>query len=236
MKRWTVAVKWRLDKARLPVWVPVDKDKDFEWPREMEIRNGRWQPWSHLAKWNRHSRHSNNEEIELTPRPRARSMRLNLRALSKAQLQAAAMEAGAPLQELLPRHPDHYVDIPYYCSHGSEVISPTQHRLGHMMLLVRNFAYAVSVGQTPAPSRFTTFTDGSGGEEIPSDQNLRTRMNSPDERLTFVELEREERRMFAIRITIALSLFLTFWLVSRRVCVKTSAHSALRRLDQLSSP
>lgn len=221
MARWLGAVKWRLENARLPLWIPVDEDEDSQWPREMELGNGRWRRiWcrcSDAMKGYMLTRHNDNDmAIELQPRSNGRRMRLNLRALSEAQLQAAAMEAGAPLQELLPQHPDHYDHRDhhdYELDGGPQPISPTHHRLGRMISVLGNFAFAVSIGQDL--SRVTN------GGESQSDTRARPRSYGSEDSgagsLTLVELEREEKRMFAIRIAIALCIFFTFWLVSCQI-------------------
>lgn len=218
IRKWKSAVQWRLENAQLPVWVPVHRaENDLRWPREMEIKNGRWRRF-----WWRFFRHgdSGNGERGLAPAHSAKRMRLNLMALSEAQLQAAAMEAGAPLPELLPHHP-YFNDRSYSSYGGPEVISPTHHRLGHMTSVLRNFAYAVSIGQSPS-------TVGDSGEVSSSDSGTGSRIeghgNSADG-LTDVELEREERRMFAIRITFALGLFLAFWLAGSAIFMATEKWS-----------
>jgi hypothetical protein len=84
-----------------------------------------------------------------------------------------------------------------------------------MVELLGTFAFAVSVGQSPQVVEKKD--DDSDG---PSRENTaRSRIEGQEELgdgLTAVELEREEKRMFAIRLTFALGLFLTFWLVSFR--------------------
>ncbi|KXN80933.1 Outward-rectifier potassium channel TOK1, partial [Leucoagaricus sp. SymC.cos] len=207
MNRWIIAVKWRLNNARLPIWVPADPTTSsgpVKWrlkTKDGGVFGGDW------------------------PNPhRPRRMRLNIRALSEAQLQATAMEAGAPLSELLPRHPDHHDHHnhpEYSLDGGPDPISPTHHRVGRMISVLGNFAYAVSIGQSPARA-------ADSEAESPLDNGSQSRSEFRDDSgtgLTIVELEREERRMFVVRITIALGLFSTFWLVGSAIFVATEKWS-----------
>lgn len=229
MTRWLGAVRWRLENAHLPVWVLVGEEEDSPWPREMERRNGRWRRiwwrWSGTIRDYMPTRHHDDDlAIELSTRDDGRRMRLNLRALSEAQLQAAAMEAGAPLRQLLPEHPhhlDHRDHQAYDLDGGPEPTSPTHHRMGKMISVLGNFAYAFSVGQHP--SRMMDEGD------VQAINGARTRLDDDDGfsgGLTLVELEREERRLFALRITAAFVLFFTFWLVRYLVhSSETCAHA-----------
>jgi potassium channel subfamily K, other eukaryote len=94
MSRWRKAVGWRLKRLEVPVWV---KDENKRGRLEsfvywVEDTLEKWVGWSlRLVKGKGkdayHPHHG---------------MRLNLEALSLQQLEAAAMEAGLPLSELLP--------------------------------------------------------------------------------------------------------------------------------------
>jgi potassium channel subfamily K, other eukaryote len=90
--RWRHGIEWRLRTMGVPVWVRDEGtlglwgalDRVERWVR-------RWLGWgttlgSNLEEDMRHHH----------------GMRLNLEALTRSQLEAAAMEAGAPLVELLP--------------------------------------------------------------------------------------------------------------------------------------
>ncbi|KAJ3561435.1 hypothetical protein NP233_g10198 [Leucocoprinus birnbaumii] len=229
MKRWMRAVEWRLGNARLPVWVPVHgPDDDLEWPREMELWNGKWRRfWWRLSNKVRRvgssvsRNNSENNGTTQTPMRCSKHMRLNVMALSEAQLRAAAMEAGAPLQELLPRHSDEE-----YASYGgSETVSPTHHRIGHMASVLRNFAYAVSIGQTPSSAADST---EEGSPVSPLSAGTQSRLSGREDStdgLTQVELENEEKRMCVIRITFAFTLFLGFWLVGSAIFMATEKWS-----------
>lgn len=226
MQRWLRAVKWRLQNVNLPIWVPIDEDEEIECPREMELGNGRWKRiwwrWSNRIKGyipTTRLRATESDSSDLMMRdPKWRGqrgrMRLNLRALGEAQLQAAAMEAGAPLQDILPQHPnhlDHYGHHDYNLDGGPEPISPTHHRLGRMIAVLGNFAYAVSAGQTPSRQEFDEGGDQSNDGIFPP---LGRHTGSISAELTVAELEQEEKRMSTIRLAIAFTLFFTFWLVS----------------------
>ncbi|KAF9446440.1 voltage-gated potassium channel [Macrolepiota fuliginosa MF-IS2] len=228
MNRWHEAVKWRLRNARLPLWAPVDEDEESQWPNQMGLGNGRWKRiwyrWSDVVKGYARIGRSDDITVGFRSSVSGRWMRLNLRALSETQLQAAAMEAGAPLQEFLPQHPDHQDHQDHHdydWGWGPEPTSPTQHRLGRMIAVLGNFAYAMSVGQDA--SRMV-----SSGENQPDTVDQpRTHGNedSSTGSLTPVELEQMERRLFAIRVAIALSLFFTFWLVGSAIFTATEKWS-----------
>ncbi|KXN82959.1 hypothetical protein AN958_01994 [Leucoagaricus sp. SymC.cos] len=192
MNRWIIAVKWRLNNARLPIWVPADPTTS-----------------SGPVKWRLKTKDGG-----VFGRHRPRRTRLNIRALSEAQLQATAMEAGAPLSELLPRHPDHHDHHnhpEYSLDGGPDPISPTHHRVGRMISVLGNFAYVVNIG------RKSLLDNGSQSRSEARDDS--------GTGLTIVELEQEERRMLAVGITIALGLFSTFWLVGSAIFMATEKWS-----------
>jgi potassium channel subfamily K len=136
-------------------------------------------------------------------------MRLNLRALTEAQLQAAAMEAGAPLKDLLPDnfHSRTQHELYEYVGGGqAATTAPTHYRMGMMINLLGNFAYSFSIGQHGS----SRSVDGSDVGRVDSNQ---TESGGDDLTMTMDELQMEEKRYFMVRIAAALVLFFTFWLV-----------------------
>jgi len=93
--RWRTAVKLRLKDNNLPMWT-VDRDGE----------NDDWQ-YHHHHHWWRWARNGwNLLKIRLSresaDKHHHNRKHLNLRALSEAQMEEAALEAGAPLADLLP--------------------------------------------------------------------------------------------------------------------------------------
>lgn len=101
--RWRAAIRWRLRAKGCPVWID-----DLEEERRQRIGSRKahhsWYSWL-LLLWRRVS----NEMWREWEDPAWRYVygkgykRLNLEVLSDAQLETAALEAGAPLSELLPK-------------------------------------------------------------------------------------------------------------------------------------
>ncbi|KAG6810995.1 hypothetical protein H0H92_009498 [Tricholoma furcatifolium] len=96
VKRWNAAIEWRLRRAGLPVWVPDENTRrgDHVWHRCRDWVQGHC--WPHKK-----SRFRKYLDDRMQGHYR-RGMHLNLEKLSWTQLEAAAMEAGVPLQTLLP--------------------------------------------------------------------------------------------------------------------------------------
>ncbi|CAL1708783.1 unnamed protein product [Somion occarium] len=101
--RWTRAVEWRLKEKGLPVWIP-DQHSDHEHVRfvgleglQDETKETHW-----MRKW-LGSIGSLKRRQEHTGHVRAhhRGKHLNINALSPQQLEAAALEAGVPLEMFL---------------------------------------------------------------------------------------------------------------------------------------
>ena len=94
--RWRTALKLRLRASNLPMWVvDIDEDNDQDWQYHHHHHWWRWarQGWNSLKK--RLSRGSADKD-------QRKRKHLNLTALTEAQMQEAALEAGAPLADLLP--------------------------------------------------------------------------------------------------------------------------------------
>jgi len=95
--RWRTAVKLRLRDSNLPMWVVDGSDENDEqdWHYHHHHYWWRWanQGWDFLRK-----------RLSLKPADKHRRKRkhLNLEALTGAQMEDAALEAGAPLADLLP--------------------------------------------------------------------------------------------------------------------------------------
>jgi len=95
--RWRTAVKLRLRDSNLPMWVVDSSDENDEQDWHYHHYHYWWrranQGWDFLRK-----------RLSFKPADRHRRKRkhLNLEALTGAQMEDAALEAGAPLADLLP--------------------------------------------------------------------------------------------------------------------------------------
>lgn len=217
--RWEIALKWRLEHAGLPIWIPISKEEERE-EEEAEAEaeeyhhypgatgpTGKWRNWRPLnAIWLHTLRGLRN--LKTRRSYKKRHMRLNLRGLTDAQLQAAAMEAGAPLKELLPAYfhsRTHHEVYGYVGGEQAMRTTPTHYRMGMMITLLGDFAYSFTMGQHGSsrrikddyPGQLDNADDESGGDGLALD-----------------EPQMEERRHFVARIVAALACFFTFWLVS----------------------
>ncbi|KAL0061386.1 Potassium channel [Marasmius tenuissimus] len=154
--RWREAVEWRLREMEREVWVLDAGDKDL---------GKRW--WTGVVKdldrftfmWAREGERELYDGRILYRHPHG--MHLNLEALTDAQLEAAALEAGVPLRELLPpefwkrrreqrrgggRSDPNWWSIPILQAQRDvdmEEVPLTHARLGRMTAMLGSFALAV---------------------------------------------------------------------------------------------
>ena len=162
--RWRTAVKLRLRDNNLPMWI-VDKDGE----------NDDWQ-YHHRHRWWRRARQGWNLlkirlSCESADKNRRRRKHLNLGALTEAQMVEAALEAGAPLADLLP---------PGLQLAGSDDM------------------------------------EGEDEDEIISDRGGVSFMHSmtiQDEANLESTVAAEEKIAFFARLTVALLVFIVFWMV-----------------------
>lgn len=91
-KRWRHSIIWRLQQRQAPVWVPDDtSDHKSLWSK---LKRCFWNVhWGILSTARRTTRNNHRHR---------HGMKLNLWALPRCQLEAAALEAGVPLDTLLP--------------------------------------------------------------------------------------------------------------------------------------
>jgi len=169
--RWRRAIEWRLKAMGVPIWI-----RDKKWHGHGGTRNTplstslgflfNWVGFTNHKSGLSHSMHGPS------------GMRLNLDALTHAQLEASALEAGVSLDTLLPvdllpaqRPPAHNAGAnmaanssmtPIWinqalASHFENVLRPTQGRtlthagLGGMSALLTRFAVATALTHAAAP-------------------------------------------------------------------------------------
>ncbi|KAI0074973.1 voltage-gated potassium channel [Panus rudis PR-1116 ss-1] len=163
--RWRNAVEWRLKEKGLPVWVPDDRyddegvhfvglDKPLSGAGEMH--------W--LRRWLRSiGLFENQDEPKPHIRGHPRGKHLNFNALSRQELEAAALEAGVPLEMFLTQATDHddstSSSLQRNPSRGrkkglfressrngwpSHPQTPTHAQIGRMAAMLTKFAFTVS--------------------------------------------------------------------------------------------
>jgi potassium channel subfamily K, other eukaryote len=117
-RRWIGAVSWRLREGGKDIWVWTDELELSTQNDDSEARGSIQKFWNMLLKSCRFFRISivqladrilpyqgtwePSEKSPLWDMPHPHGMHLNLEALTESQLEAAAMEAGVPLVELVP--------------------------------------------------------------------------------------------------------------------------------------
>jgi hypothetical protein len=142
---------------------------------------------------------------------------LNLNALTQAQLEAAALEAGAPLGDLLPSR----LETPENDPENADIQPqpPLTHmRIGGMISLLGQFAVAFAHSHVDAD---TNHYDNEDTEDTIDEKPFRERLGVPFTRTltmqdedSFLEtLQAEERSAFIARLSIAWLLFIIFWMV-----------------------
>ncbi|EDR12585.1 tandem pore domain K+ channel [Laccaria bicolor S238N-H82] len=211
--RWRGAVKWRLRAKRLPIWVEEERNDD-EWWKAFCLRSRNDTTWKYTHGGPRHKR-------------------LNVEALSLAQLEAAAMEAGAPLASLLP--PNFRLSDEDNAAggwHPSEPVgggggtggSPLTHiRLGRMLALLGNFALAMGHGEhvdhihtEEEEDSYDDHEDSGSYHGVPLTYTM-----TMDPDVFDATVEAEEETAFYARLSAAFLLFFMFWLVGSAIFMKT---------------
>ena len=95
--RWRTAVKLRLRDNNFPMWI-VDRDGENDEQDWQYHHHHHWWTWAKHG-WNLLKKRLSCESVD---KPQRKRRHLNLGALTKAQMEEAALEAGAPLADLLP--------------------------------------------------------------------------------------------------------------------------------------
>ncbi|KDR68339.1 hypothetical protein GALMADRAFT_256966 [Galerina marginata CBS 339.88] len=250
--RWRAAVRWRLRAKGCPTWVD---DRDEE--RKLRVGLRRHHHW---YSWLRHVWRRLWDELWREWEDPAwkyvygrRHKRLNLEALTEAQLKTAALEAGAPLFELVPKglklrgsvangqatddvtEPNPW--FPTSDTGGNSIITPplTHVRMGGMITLLGRFALAVTHGIQHEPQNTPistddgdepgpyddTYTPTTAGRGVPFTRTMTMTTMQEDVGSLAESLENEERNAFRARLTVALTLFIVFWMAGSAVFMQT---------------
>ncbi|KAF7348617.1 Tandem pore domain k+ channel [Mycena venus] len=233
--RWREAVEWRLRESGRPVWVRdvknnqagrgvISKILDFldgllPWPtgESTSFTYGSGFMMGHGLGYGNHPH----------------GMHLNLEALSWKQLEAAAMEAGVPLDTLLP---EGFKEQREESEDGSTHEQPrqaparpdtdiplTHARLGRMIAMIGSFALAVDksshlCGDVPI-------------SDIPSREPGPTPTPQFKKSLTLQYdafrsgMEKEEAKAFYARLIVVWVLFIMFWMIGSVIFMQTEKWS-----------
>jgi len=231
LRRWRAAIEFHLHQIYQPVWVkdPAHQhsfygrcfDKVWPWPKG----SGIFFRYNHTLGYGDHSH--------------PHGMHLNLEALSWPQLEAAAMEAGAPLRTFLPPGfktntppPDPLTFSTMFSSEAhaglslsrqgstesksrtvaidSADIPLTHSSLGRMMVMLGSFGFAVNHSQFSMVPKKT--------RPPPIQVGIFSRARpTPSVSAQFNALrsamEKEEKRAFYVRLCAVWTIFIVFWTV-----------------------
>ena len=236
--RWRAAVRWRLRSKGLPVWID-----DHTEEREGRIGPRRTHHWySSLRRfwrrlWDEVWREWEDPAWKYVYGPN--QTRLNLEALSHSQLETAALEAGAPLSELVPKglklggreqevfhSPSSQFSSSDTTSHPPSL---THVRIAGMVSFLATFAVAVTheaFQEDPATENFSETIheeSKSMGHGIPLTRTMTRTMTLQDDHMDLAKsLEIEERNAFYARLGVACILFVIFWMVFRSLLIYSS--------------
>ena len=230
LRRWRAAIEFHLHQIDQPAWVkdPIHQhsfyrrcfDKVWPWPKG----SGIFFCYDRTLNYGDHSH--------------PHGMHLNLEALSWPQLEAAAMEAGAPLRTFLPLGfktntlpPD---PLTFSTMFGGEVhaglsrlgsiesrprtvaadnadIPLTQSRLGRMVVMLGSFGLAVN------HSQFSKASEKTRPPPIKVCAFSFTPRPSISAQLDALRtaMEQEEKRAFYVRLCVVCVIFVVFWTVCR---------------------
>ncbi|KAF7291980.1 Tandem pore domain k+ channel [Mycena indigotica] len=220
--RWQEAIEWRLREAEQPVWVrnnPMEPASDGFFGAIEEFFHSLWPSGGSQGSGFLHSHHPH-------------GMHLNLDGLSWKQLEAAAMEAGIALDNLLPQgyrerreendsrsssdRPVHHPTPSGPVVLPTDTTLPLTHaRFGRMIAMIGAFALAV---------------DESGhlrGDKQTHPNNIRPAKKSLTLQYeTFrAGMQKEETRAFYARLVVVWVFFLGFWIVGGLIFMKTERWS-----------
>ena len=189
--RWRTAIKLRLRANNLPIWVMQNSDENDE-------QDWQYHHHHHWWKWAKRGWDCLRKRLTHEPSRRRRKRKhLNLRALTEAQMEDAALEAGAPLADLLPP--------------GLQ-LAPL----------------ATTGDDMEGDDDDDTISDRGG---VPFMQS----MTMQDEVTLEDTVVAEEKIAFFARLTVALLVFIVFWMVDIFFSLFFLCHPsliALYRLDQ----
>ncbi|KAF8551395.1 hypothetical protein OG21DRAFT_1487004 [Imleria badia] len=223
--RWRHAIIWRLREQHEPVWIPKNT-------------NSRKSLWSilascfWLAEWGIRSTATRSTHQSHYKH----GMQLNLWALPPCQLEAAALEAGVPLDTLLPEDfydtydqdrcnhaagfihhalPSWFAAHPVYHRVGNAAEPPTHRRLGAMAAILTKLSLSIyeSGGNTlPNGHGARDASAASGSEAAPDSSGSLQTSSSEDGRDYRADVEDTEKKAYYTRSSLSWGWFLIFWM------------------------
>ncbi|KAF5338075.1 hypothetical protein D9611_014205 [Ephemerocybe angulata] len=228
--QWKRSVEYRLRAQGLPVWVdlPPGSTPSF-WSGGLRGAMHRLR-----GSFNRTVHDPSYEDPGVYIRG-CKRRRLNLEALEKEELEAAAMEAGAPLADLLlpgALEWNHLVPTPDSREARLLLTQPplTYVRFGAMSRLLASSVLALVYGeQAPHIRNEGDLEDISISADEGGNTSVRT--SKPlipfklDPATLSAMLRREAKTAFYVRLSSALALWLTFWMVGAAIFSKTESWS-----------
>ena len=213
-KRWKAAVKWRLQSKNLPLWIVDDRVAE---PRHhsRHHRNHWWTSVKQFCSLQR-KRLSRMEEGSPCYAP---NKQLNLDALTQAQLEGAALEAGAPLADILPSKLETPDDAGNMDTQPQPLLTHMQ--IGGMVSLIGQFAVSFTHSHVNDDTQTSSSTTNHDNENSVDERPVRERLGVPftrtltiqDEELFLETIKSEERSAFIARLSLAWLLFIIFWVV-----------------------
>ncbi|KAJ6469379.1 hypothetical protein C8R45DRAFT_1078707 [Mycena sanguinolenta] len=227
--RWREAIEWRLRESGLPVWVRDVKTNQAGRGLGRRILDflDRLLPWptGDNPSFSYGSGFGLGHRLGYGNHPHG--MHLNLEALSWNQLEAAAMEAGVPLDMLLPdgfrdKHRDSDSDASSHQENRPVGPAPdadvplTHARLGRMIAMLGSFALAVRSGPVVANT-----------PRVPSSAPIPHFRKSLTVQYDALRsgVEKEETKAFYARLIVVWALFITFWTIGSVIFMQTEGWS-----------
>ena len=218
-ERWKAAVKWRLQSKNLPIWIAEDR-RAAEPRHDSRHRRHHW--WTSVKQACSLREKRLSRVVERLPCYAPNSKELNLDALTLAQLEAAALEAGAPLADILPSRVETLEDDAGNVENQPQPLL-THMQIGGIVSLLGQFAVAFAHSHV---NEDTTPTSTNHTEDSIDERPVREKLGVPftrtltiqDEESFLETLKSEERSAFIARLSLAWLLFIIFW----AVCVSST--------------
>ena len=237
-KRWRHAIIWRLRERHAPIWIPNNtSDCKSPW---LKLKSGFWHAERVIWSAARRSTHQSY---------RRHGMKLNLWALPRCQLEAAALEAGVPLDTLLPADfydtydeaacpyasavephtlPSWFVVHPVY--HRDEFTNepPTHRRLGAMAAMLTKLSFSIyESGGNPLPDEHDV-QDAVGPEATQNSSGSLQTSSSVDKGDYHADVMDTEKKAYYTRSGLSWGWFLIFWMVSEHKNERTVTECTLQ--------
>lgn len=237
--RWRHAIIWRLRERHAPIWIPEStSDRESLW---LKLKSGFWHAAGRIRSIARRSTHQSR---------RRHGMKLNLRALPPSQLEAAALEAGVPLDTLLPAdfydtddNDDHASSVEHHGLPSWLVVHPVYHRdelatqplthrrLGAMAAMLTKLSLSIyESGGSPLPNGHgVQAASAAGGPEAAPDSSGSIQTSSSEDGGDYrADVVDTEKKAYYTRSGLSWGWFLIFWMVSEHENEEMVTESAMQ--------